>query len=97
MKTLAEIREILRARADELHERYGMYDLAVFGSVVHGVADEHSDVDVLVSLEQPLGLLRLIHAENYLTELIGTAVDLVPRNEIRPELRERILDEAMPV
>jgi len=97
MRTLSEIRTTLRAHAEGLRERYGMTGLAVFGSVARGEASESSDVDVLVSLERPLGLLRLVNAENYLSGLLGVRVEVVPRREVRPELQERIYREAVSV
>jgi predicted nucleotidyltransferase len=97
MKTAAEIRAILRAHADELRQRYGMTDLAVFGSVARGEAQERSDIDLLVSFVRPIGLIELSSAECYLTELLGMRVDVVPSRCVRPELRERIFAEALAV
>jgi uncharacterized protein len=97
MKTLPEIKTILRAHAAELRERYGIVNLAVFGSVVRGEAGEKSDVDILVDVERPIGLIALIGAENYLTELIGIKVDLVLKRSVRPELQNQILGEAVAV
>jgi len=97
MKTLAEIRSILRAHAGELRERYGVYDLAVFGSVARGEAHEDSDIDILVSIDKPISLLDFVDAEYYVGDLLGAKVDLVPRRSVRPRLRERILGEAVSI
>ena len=97
MKTLSEIREILRTHADELRSRYGLTNLAVFGSVVRGESTEGSDVDILAELEFPIGLIALVSAENCLTDLLGVKVDLVLKRSVRRELREQILSEAVAV
>jgi len=97
MRALEEIRAILRTRAGELRARYGIESLAVFGSVVRGEAGEDSDIDILVTFPEPVGLLKLIDAEYYLGDLLGSKVDLIPSDEVRPELRERIFGEAVPV
>jgi uncharacterized protein len=97
MKTLNEIRTVLREHVDELRERYGITNLAVFGSVVRGEATEKSDVDILATFNRPVGLLKLIDAEYYLGELLGAKVDIIPFDEVRPELQERIYHEAVPV
>jgi predicted nucleotidyltransferase len=97
MKTLKEIQTILHAHADELRERYGITNLAVFGSVVRGEAREDSDVDVLAEVVHPIGLIGLVGAENYLSDLLGVKVDLVLKRSVRRELREQIYGEAVAV
>ena len=97
MKKIDEIRAILREHADELYERYGVKNLAVFGSVVRGEAKENSDVDILADVPLSVNFIDLMGVELYLCDLLGMNVDLIPRGEIRRELREQILSEAMPV
>ena len=95
MKTIKEIKEIISGHRLELTERYKVKDIGIFGSYVKDQQKETSDVDVLVEFEEPVSLLGLVSAENYLSELLGIKVDLVPRKDIRPELKERILKEAV--
>lgn len=97
MKTLAEIQSILHSHAEELRRKYGLVNLAVFGSVVRGEARDGSDVDILTGFERPISLLTLVDAEFYLSDLLGMKVDLVPARSVRPELKDRILAEAVPV
>ncbi len=52
-------------------------------------------LDVLVEFDEPVSLLWLVKVENYLSELLGVKVDLVPKKDVRPELKERILKEAV--
>jgi predicted nucleotidyltransferase len=97
MKSLSEIQAILREHAPELRERYGITNLAVFGSVVRGEAREESDIDILADFQRSIGLLALCSAENRLIDLLGAEVDLIPRDGVRPELKERIYAEAVAV
>ena len=97
MKTLKEIQSILHAHAEDLRERYGITNLAVFGSVVRGEAREDSDVDILAVFDRPIGLIKLCSAENYLVKLLGVEVDLSPRDDVRLELKEGIYAEAIAV
>jgi predicted nucleotidyltransferase len=97
MKTLSEIQSVLHAHAAELRERYGLVNMAVFGSVVRGEAREGSDVDILTGFERPISLLTLVDAEYFLGDLLGVKVDLVPARSVRPELKELIFREAVPV
>lgn len=97
MKSFDEIRHILHSHESELRLHYGISGMSIFGSVVRGEARDDSDVDILAFFCQPVGLLRLIDAENYLSELLGSKVDLIPADEIRPELQEIVYREAVPV
>lgn len=97
MKTFDEIRTILHDHDRELRNQYGITGLSVFGSVVRGEAREDSDIDILATFNQPVGLLKLISAEYYLSDLLGSKVDLIPSDEVRPELQARIYSEAVPV
>jgi predicted nucleotidyltransferase len=97
MKTLSEIRSVLHAHAEELRRKYGLVNMAVFGSVVRGEARKGSDVDILTGFERPISLLTLVDAEFYLGDLLGMKVDLVPARSVRPELKERVFKEAVPV
>ncbi len=83
--------------ATELYERYHITNLAVFGSVVRGEAGEGSDIDILADVPENMSLLGIISIENYLSELLGMKVDFIPRSDIRRELRDKILKEAVAI
>jgi hypothetical protein len=97
MKSLEEIRNILRKNQEELRTRFGLTNFAVFGSVARGETAVDSDVDILADLGANVNLLDLAAAENFLIDRIGMEVDIVPRRSIRSELREHILNEAIEV
>jgi uncharacterized protein len=97
MKTFSEIRSILRSHESDLCRRYGITGVSIFGSVVRGEAREDSDIDILATFSRPVGLLKLLDAEYYLGDLLDSKVDLIPSDEVRPELQKRIFDEAVPV
>jgi hypothetical protein len=97
LKTFEEIRTILHAHDGDLRQQYGITSLSVFGSVVRGEAREDSDVDILATFNQPVGLLKLIDAEYYLSDLLDLKVDLIPSDEVRLELQDQIFNEAVPV
>jgi len=79
MKTLPEIRAILRSHAPELRARYHVLDIAVFGSVARGEQTADSDVDILVDFGQPVGW-EIVHLRDYLEQILEVKVDLVTRN-----------------
>jgi predicted nucleotidyltransferase len=95
-----KLKELLKEKREEilrLCAKYGARNVRVFGSVVRGEADEHSDLDFLVDLEPGRTLLDLggLHAE--LEELLGRRVDVVTERGLYWLLRRRILKEAHPL
>ncbi|MEO7753904.1 MAG: nucleotidyltransferase domain-containing protein [Terracoccus sp.] len=67
----------------------------VFGSVATGSDRPDSDVDLLFTMGAPLSLMDLARLEQRLEAAVGAQVDLVPDTSIRPELRDRVLAEAV--
>jgi hypothetical protein len=95
MKTLKEIKNILAARKEELRTKYRVKELGIFGSFARGEQKKRSDIDMLVEIKGPYSLLKLVHLENILGEIVGSKVDLVPKEDLRPELKEEILKETV--
>jgi len=95
MKTLDEIRASIRQHGDVLAEKYGVAIVSIFGSYVRGEQGKSSDLDLLAEILRPVSLLELVGAEIYLSEMLGMKVDLVPKRNVREELREAILEEAI--
>jgi len=95
--TVEEILSCLREHQSVLAQRYGVAVVGIFGSYVRGEARPESDLDLLVEFLRPISLLELVGAELYLSEVLGLKVDLVPRRSLRPELREVVLSQAVPV
>ena len=69
----------------------------LFGSVARGEATETSDVDILVELPEDQSLLDVIHLKNELEDALGTTVDLVEYNAIKPILRPYIMQHLVPL
>ena len=87
--------KILSEHQKELRVRCGVRSIALSGSVSRNEASETSDVDVLVEFDKPVGLFAFAHTRRYLSELLGCEVDLATSSALRPEMRERILSEAI--
>jgi predicted nucleotidyltransferase len=95
MKPLDEIKRIVRKHRKFIADKYGIAVVGAFGSYVRGEQNEDSDLDLLVEILRPISLLELAGAEIYLGEVLGMKVDLVPKLDVRSELREIILGEAI--
>ncbi|ENO97655.1 DNA polymerase beta domain-containing protein [Thauera phenylacetica B4P] len=81
----------------ELHRRFGVVDLALFGSTLRGEARADSDVDVLVRFDGPATSARYFGVQFYLEDLLGAPVDLVTDKALREELRHIVEREAVHV
>jgi predicted nucleotidyltransferase len=94
-KTLDEIKEIITSHKSQLREIHKITEIGVFGSYVRGEQNMKSDVDILVTFGEPVSLLGLSGAQLYLKKILKMKVDLIPKKNLRPELKDRILNEAI--
>jgi uncharacterized protein len=88
---------ILSACAAELRRRFGISELSLFGSVARDEAGEASDVDVLVSFEQPPSFTAFMELKFELEDRLGKRVDLVTRSGLKPRVRPYVEREALRV
>ncbi len=93
IKTAEEIRRILEVQKEELHRKYKVKSVGIFGSYLRGEQKETSDVDILVEFERPIGLIEFVSLKNYLSDLLGAKVDLVMKKALKPRIGRRILNE----
>jgi predicted nucleotidyltransferase len=97
MKTVEEIKEILKEHKEEVSRKYKVSEIGIFGSFVRGEQKKRSDLDILVEFDEENipSLLKLIEMERYLQRLLRKKVDLVMKSGIRPELKDIILKEVV--
>lgn len=86
-----------RSRINELAARGGARNVRVFGSVARGEDDDASDIDLMVDLDESVGLLGVIGLEQDLAELLGVKVDLAPFSSLKPAVREDAEADAIPL
>ena len=91
------ILNILANSKPELAARFGITELALFGSTARGTATTSSDVDVLVAFDGPATSSRYFGVQFYLEDRLGRPVDLVTSKALRPELRPYIEQERVNV
>lgn len=66
----------------------------VFGSVLHGVDQEGSDLDLLVDALPETTLFDLGRLHGRLEALLGISVDLLTPEDLPPKLRSIVVAEA---
>ena len=91
-----EITQRLQALLPDLRQQYGVRELWLFGSYVRAEQTADSDVDILVTFDNPhLSLIEFIQLEQQLAAALGIKVDLVEREMLKPTLSQNILQEAV--
>jgi predicted nucleotidyltransferase len=93
MGTVRDIRALLADHREELKKTYKVRSIGVFGSYVRGEQKKKSDVDILVEFDEIPSLLRFMELEQHLKNLLGTRVDLVTKEALKPHIGKRILEE----
>lgn len=87
-------KQTVQALSVPLFQKYRVKRAALFGSVLRGDARADSDVDFLVEMSfgRPLDFFSL---QEDLAERFGCRVDLVEYAALRPQLKDRILTDAV--
>ncbi|MCE3222410.1 MAG: polymerase, beta domain protein region [Nitrospira sp.] len=95
MKTISDIRRIIHQHQEALATKYGINVVGLFGSYARQEQRPDSDIDLLADILKPISLFELVGAELYLAEVLNAKVDLVPRRDLREELKAAILRDTV--
>ncbi len=76
---------------------YDVIRADLFGSYASGKASVKSDIDLIVSLKRPIGLLKFFELNNRLEAALGKKVDLATPGSINPHLSLRIKNTLIPI
>lgn len=92
-----EVLKVLRAHKVTLSQRFGVTNLALFGSVARDEMSYDSDIDILVRFDRPGTSKAYFGVQFYLEDLLGHPVDLVTEKALRAEFRPYVEREAINV
>lgn len=93
---LKEVLSILTRSKGTLSEKFGVKDIAVFGSYVRNEHNGKSDIDIFVELKPKFRTFdNFMDLKHYLQKITSKKVDLVIKNSIRKELKPSIFKEAV--
>ena len=89
--------ETLRAHEAELRAE-GISHVYLFGSVARGEEDEKSDVDLFYDYDEArFGFLQFMRIRELAPEIIGRAVDIMPRESLHPLIRPEVEQTAIAI
>lgn len=76
--------------------RYKVQELSAFGSAIRSDFRADSDIDLLVQFEPSakIGFLAFASLQRELSELLGRKVDLVPKDGLKPFIRDSVVSGA---
>jgi uncharacterized protein len=99
LKAKERIIATLKTLKPTITEQYGVESIGVFGSYVKGEQTPKSDIDILVTFKEDfsIGLFKFMELEEFLANNLGSKVDLVSKNALKPHIGKRILEEVVTV
>ena len=92
-----EVLKTLRAHKETLSHRFGVTNLALFGSAARDEMSDDSDIDILVGFDRPGTSKAYFGVQFYLEDLLGRPVDLVTETALRAEFRPYVERESIDV
>jgi predicted nucleotidyltransferase len=90
--TREQILDFLRQHKQELHDRFGVTKIGLFGSYARGEARENSDVDVAIELSRNTAdsYFGLLH---FLEDSFDARIDLGIESNFKPIIKPYIMRE----
>jgi len=92
---LQTVTHFLKKHLVKFQQNYGVKSLGVFGSFVRGEATVSSDIDILVEFEGKPTFRHYMDLKFFLEDLFDRKVDLVIKEDLKPEIKKRILLETV--
>jgi len=94
MKSLEKIEKTLKKYKPSLKKEFKVKKIGIFGSYVRGEESKESDIDILVEFYESPGW-EFFDLKEYLEEILDKKVDLVTIKALKPQLKDKILEEAV--
>jgi len=94
---MSQILDELKTKILPVLQHHDVIHAAIFGSFARGEEKEDSDLDILVELKKGKSLLDLVALKLELEEVLKREIDVVTYNSLHTRIRERVLEEQMPI
>lgn len=89
--------ETIKSRVEPILRAAGVTRSSLFGSAARSEATQESDIDILVDLPRGKTLLDIADLKLKLEDALRKSVDVVEYGALKPQLRERVLKEQVPI
>lgn len=83
----------LQNKLSPIFRHYGVKRASVFGSVSRGDDNPKSDIDVIVKLGKPMGLVGFVGLVTEMEEILGRKVDLLTEGNVNKFIQPYILPD----
>ncbi len=87
---MKKILDILKAKKQYMQTNFSVNSLGLFGSYARDEANDNSDIDILVTFNEPT-FDHYMDLKFYLEDLLEKPVDVVMEKTIKPRLYNSIL------
>ena len=83
----------IKLKVTPILKKHGVSKAGIFGSYARGEQNSKSDIDFLIKIKDEASLTDLIKLKLLIQKNLNKKIDLVEYETIRPELKDRILNE----
>ena len=90
-----KILKTLKALKKNISDKYKVNRIGLFGSYIRGEQQIDSDIDILTHFKDDADFFDLVGLGQFLEEKLHQKVDIVSEDALRPELKDKILKEAV--
>jgi len=93
---IEDIKKRLVDQKADIQKKFHVKKIGIFGSIVRNKQTKNSDVDILVEFEKGhKDFFNYMRLKYYLEELLNREVDLVIKEAVKPQIREKIFNEVV--
>lgn len=89
-----EIREKIRQCVKQMPQGDNVNKILLFGSHLHGNSSSTSDIDLLVELQENIGLFDFVAMQEELSKYLRKTVDLGQPDALSKYIKDAVLKEA---
>ena len=90
---LREIKNKIFSKKDYLLKTYGVEKIGIFGSFARNEATNKSDLDVLITLKEPISYFKFFDLEKEIELLVGKKIDLATNEAIKSTIRPNVMKD----